>query len=75
MAGPDAEQTDGYRVITVTGVTSVTAVIAHRSCRLDKLARRVERLSPHHRWPERFHEDKSDIVAELRQIAREVRRG
>lgn len=39
------------------------------------LARRVERLAPHHRDPERFHLDKSEIVAELRRLAREVRHG
>lgn len=42
---------------------------------LDSLASKVERLSPHHRQPERFHEDKSEIVAELRRLAREVRHG
>jgi hypothetical protein len=33
----------------------------------------VERLTPHHRRPERFHEDKADIVAELQRLARQVR--
>lgn len=35
------------------------------------LADRVGRLSPHHRDPERFHIDKSEIVAELRRLARQ----
>jgi chaperonin cofactor prefoldin len=42
--------------------------------RLDDLALRVERLSPSHRQPERFSEDKSEIIAELRREAREQRR-
>lgn len=37
---------------------------------LEDLARRVDRLSPDHRDPERFHLDRSDIVAELRLLAR-----
>jgi hypothetical protein len=32
----------------------------------------VARLSPGHRAPERFHEDKSEIAAELRRLAREI---
>jgi hypothetical protein len=43
--------------------------------RLAALARRVGRLAPSHRDPERFHEDKSEIVAELHRLAREARRG
>lgn len=38
--------------------------------RLRDLAHHVQRLSPSHRDPERFHEDKSEIVAELRRLAR-----
>lgn len=34
------------------------------------LALRVARLGPDRRNPERFHEDKSEIVAELRRLAR-----
>lgn len=41
--------------------------------RLRDLAHEVQRLSPSHRDPERFHEDKSEIVAELRRLARGVR--
>lgn len=39
---------------------------------LEALADRVRRLVPDHRDPERFHADKSDLVAELRTLAREV---
>lgn len=39
------------------------------------LADRVRRLSPHHRDPERFHEDKSEIERELRRLARRVANG
>jgi hypothetical protein len=35
------------------------------------LARRVARLSPDRRDPERFFEERSDLVAELRKLARE----
>lgn len=40
---------------------------------LDALAERVVRLSPSHRDPERFHEEKSEVAAELRRLAREWR--
>lgn len=53
----------------------VIKVIAPRAGILDNLAYKVERLTPHPRRPERFHEDKSEIVAELRRLAREARRG
>lgn len=39
-----------------------------------RLAQKVARLAPSHRDPERFHEDKSEIVAELYRFAEEVRR-
>ncbi len=42
---------------------------------LDEYARQIERLAPSPRWPERFHEDKSEIVAALLRLASEVRRG
>ncbi|MHA6642985.1 hypothetical protein [Mesorhizobium sp. A623] len=42
---------------------------------LDEYARQIERLSPSPRNPERFHEDKSEIVAALLDLAYEVRRG
>ncbi len=41
-------------------------------CRLAALARRVVRLSPSRHDPEQFHLDKSEIVAELRRLAREI---
>lgn len=37
---------------------------------LQDLARRVERLAPSHRDPHRFFEDRSEIAAELRWLAR-----
>lgn len=40
--------------------------------RLDALARHVGRLSPSHREPERYHEEKSEIAFELRVLARHV---
>jgi hypothetical protein len=40
---------------------------------LADLAHRVSRLVPSHRDPERFHESKSDIVAELRRLAADLR--
>lgn len=46
-----------------------------RQClnRLEALAQSVRRLGPDHRNPERFHMDKSEIVAELQKLARELR--
>lgn len=52
----------------------VIKVIAPLPNTLDNLAYRVERLTPHPKRPERFHEDKSEIVAELLHLADEVRR-
>ena len=37
---------------------------------LEALAAAVGRLSPDRRDPERFHMDRSEIVAELRRLAR-----
>jgi hypothetical protein len=37
---------------------------------LTDLARQVQRLSPCHRDPERYHVEKSVIVATLRRLAR-----
>ena len=39
---------------------------------LELLARRVRCLCPDRRDPERFHLDKSEIVAALRRLAREI---
>lgn len=36
---------------------------------LNALADRLERLAPSHRDPHRFHEEKSELVAELRRLA------
>ncbi len=57
-------------------VVTVTETVTVRSGLRD-LARRVRRLAPSHRDPERFHEDKSEIVYELLTLARamEGRRG
>ena len=43
--------------------------------RLQGLADRLGRLAPCHRDPHRFHADKSDLIAELRALTLEVRRG
>ena len=40
---------------------------------LSRLAAKVARLTPNHRDPERFHVEKSEVVAELRRLARERR--
>jgi|GEM_PF-4995346 len=39
------------------------------------LAEKVRHLSPSHRDPERFHEDKSEIERDLRRLARRVGNG
>jgi hypothetical protein len=39
------------------------------------LARRVRRLVPDHRDPERFHLDKSEIAGELHRLALTLERG
>lgn len=38
----------------------------------NSLADRVDRNVPHHGNPERFHEEKSDIVHQLRNMARQA---
>jgi len=43
--------------------------------KLTALADKVRRLSPSHRNPERFHEDKSEIERDLRRLARRVGNG
>ena len=40
--------------------------------RIESAADVVQRLSPHHTDPHRFHEDKSEVVADLREIARDA---
>lgn len=42
----------------------------HVSEALEDLVLRVRRLSPDHRRPERFHEEKSEIEHDLRQLRR-----
>lgn len=42
-----------------------------QGCELIVLAERVARLVPSHRDPEHFHIEKSEIVDELRRLARE----
>lgn len=39
---------------------------------LHRLADRVDRNVPQHGDPEKFHEEKSDIVGELRRMARQA---
>lgn len=39
------------------------------AARLQDIADRLARLAPCHRDPHRFHEQKSELVAELRAIA------
>jgi hypothetical protein len=43
--------------------------------KLIEIADKVRRLSPSHRNPERFHEDKSEIERDLRRLARRVGNG
>jgi hypothetical protein len=43
--------------------------------RLQQLSRRVARLIPDRRNPERFFEERSEVAYELREIASEVGRG
>jgi len=46
-----------------------------RPCEADQLialAHAVGRLAPSHRDPEQYHMDKSEIVAELRRLARNI---
>ena len=54
----------------VRGVSNVSAPHA-----LHLIADKVRRLSPSHRSPERFHEDKSEIERDLRRLARTVAHG
>ena len=48
------------------------SVPASRPDRLRDLSRRIGRLSPDWRNPERFFEERGDIERDLRRIAREV---
>ena len=57
-----ARHREGYPVIEVTGYRDT----------FEALADRVDRLTVCRRDPHRFHEDKSEIVAELRALASRV---
>jgi hypothetical protein len=48
-------------------------MLADPAAQLRDLAHRVARLSPSHRDPHVFHEDKSEIAESLRQLAAELR--
>ena len=39
------------------------------AARITDIADRLARLAPDHRDPHRFHEEKSELVAELRRLA------
>lgn len=39
---------------------------------LMQMAYRIQRLSPSHKNPEKYHEDKSEIVEELKRVARSL---
>lgn len=71
--GADFTQREVGREGPTAGPTSSRAGGPSLPDRLRDLAHEVQRLSPSHRDPERFHEDKSEIVAELRRLARGVR--
>lgn len=50
------------------------ASVRQAAASLESLARAVGRLSPDRRDPERFHMDRSEIVADLRRLARQIGR-
>lgn len=54
-------------------VRGVSDVSAPHTLRL--IADKVRRLSPSHRNPERFHEDRSEIERDLRRLAGRIGRG
>lgn len=56
------------------GVTGVTAPVTVTATLYD-LADRLRRLAPSSRYPDRFHEEKSEIAHALDELAREVRHG
>ncbi|WP_374330436.1 hypothetical protein [Aestuariivirga sp.] len=67
-----AERLSERRVAQLLG-RPLPRVQTHEDLR--RLARQVEMLAPCHRDPERFHERKSDIAAELRRLASWVHHG
>jgi hypothetical protein len=69
--GPDANTQ--HKVDTVNLTPPLRLVAAKEPANeLRALARRVERLTVSHRWPEKFFEDKSQLAYELRMLARRV---
>lgn len=66
-------------VIVVTGGSNLIgpdrAQTPNVPTTLYDLADRLRRLTPSHRSPDRFHEEKSEIAHALDELAREVRRG
>lgn len=52
------------------GATKTRRTEVEHNEALEALAQRVARLAPSHRNPHAFHEDKSEIVAELRKLAK-----
>ncbi len=68
-----------YLVTDVIGGTKVTGPKRVRTPNLPAtlydIADRLRRLSPSPRYPDRFHEEKSEIAHALYELAREVRHG
>lgn len=62
-----------YTRARVGAYPEMTVITCHASSALLDLSRRVARLSPSHRDPEAFHEEKSDIAHALRRLACERR--
>ena len=50
------------------------ATVPRHDQQLEELAARLVRLAPTHRDPERFHVEKHTLAAELRRLARDIRR-
>ena len=57
------------------GVPVSTPTPASTSARLQRVSKRLGRLSPNWRNPEEFFEERSEIEHELRRLAREVEHG
>lgn len=64
-------QRDG-RDNTLRGVTSVT--VGQHGEEVGSIAHRLARLTVHHRDPERFFIERSELVHELRTLARKMGR-
>jgi hypothetical protein len=65
------QKDDGSGARACKGLTVQPVMTRHASCLL-VLAGRVTFLSPCHRDPWRFHEEKSEIIEELRRLASEI---